>query len=442
MGQEPPLGGAPKSAAETLTKGPAVLIGRGHTEGCLADTEVRAFSDEALASVPLGGKRVLALIPDSTRTAPVGLMFRTLCDALLGRASRLDFLIALGTHPPMDEEKILRLIEMTADERAGTYASVGIFNHEWDNPEALRVIGTLPADEMDRLTEGRYARDVPVELNARLLDYDHLLIVGPTFPHEVVGFSGGHKYLFPGVAGPEIIHFFHWLGALETNWRINGVKDTVTRRVIDRAVELVEVPVTNFDLVVTRQGLKGLFIGEAVEAFNAAADLSAQLHIRYVDRPFERVLGIAPEMYDDLWTAGKVMYKLEPVVADGGELVIYAPHITEVSYTHGHILDRIGYHCLDYFLEQMDRFADVPGGVMAHSTHVKGLGTYAGGIEEPRIRVTLATGIPKERCDQINLGYLDPRQIRLADWLGRQDKGLLVVDHAGETLYRLKSEKE
>ncbi|KPK44185.1 MAG: hypothetical protein AMK72_12355 [Planctomycetes bacterium SM23_25] len=427
-----------------------MIIGRGHTEGILSDTEVARFCKRAVAGLPAGrqaglplqGKRVLALIPDSTRTAPVGLMFRTLCDLLLGRVSRLDFLIALGTHMPMDEGKILRLIRMTADERAERYGSVGIFNHAWDDPGALKTIGTLSAAEMDRLTEGRYARDVPVELNAMLFDYDHLLIVGPTFPHEVAGFSGGHKYLFPGVAGPEIIHFFHWLGALVTNWKINGVKDTVVRRVIDRAVELVDLPITNFDMVVTRRGLKGLFIGDAKEAFSAAADLSAQVHVRYVDRPFRRVLGIAPEMYDDLWTAGKVMYKLEPVIEDGGELVIFAPHITEVSYTHGHILDKIGYHCLDYFREQMEKFQGVPGGVMAHSTHVKGLGTYCDGVEQPRIRVTLATGIPRERCEAICLGYMDPRDIRAAEWIGREKQGILLVDHAGETLYRLKSEKE
>jgi len=419
-----------------------VIVGCGHKEGRLADTEVRRLMKEGLADVPLDGRNVLALIPDSTRTAPVGLMFRTLVDLLRGRVARLDFLIALGTHPPMPEPKILAMLEMDAEERAAAYGDIGIYNHEWDNPDALATIGTLTANEVGHLTEGLCARDVPVQLNRRLFDYDHLLIVGPTFPHEVVGFSGGHKYLFPGVAGPEIIHFFHWLGALVTNWKINGVKDTVTRRVVDRAVEELDLPITNIDMVVTRRGLKGLYIGDAKEAFNAAADLSAQVHIRYVDQPFKRVLGIAPKMYDDLWTAGKVMYKLESIVEDGGELVIYAPHITEVSYTHGHVLDRIGYHCLDYFRAQMDKFADVPGGILAHSTHVKGLGTYSDGVERPRIRVVLATGIPRQRCDRIGLGYLDPNAVRLADWLGREKQGILVVDHAGETLYRLASQRE
>ena len=419
-----------------------MIVGHGHRQGILADTDVWRLSEEALAGVRLEGKKVLALIPDSTRTAPVALMFRTLCGLLATRVAKLDFLIALGTHQPMPEAKVLAMLDMDASDRAEEFGHVRIFNHAWDNPDALTTVATLSADEMDRLTEGRYARDVPVAINRRLFDYDHILIVGPTFPHEVVGFSGGHKYLFPGVAGPEIIHFFHWLGALVTNWKINGVKDTVVRRVIDRAVEEIDLPITNFDMVVTREGLKGLFIGDPVEAYSAAADLSAQVHIRTVDRPFKRVLGIAPEMYDDLWVAGKVMYKLEPIVENGGELIIYAPHITEVSYTHGRILDRIGYHCLDYFRKQMDRFADVPGGIMAHSTHVTGLGTYSGGVETPRIRVTLATSIPRKRCDRINLGYLDPREVHLAEWLNREDEGTLVVDHAGETLYRLKNDQK
>jgi len=327
---------------------------------------------------------------------------------------------------------------MTPEEREKKYGKIRVFNHAWDDPKALTTLGTLSAAEMEKITGGRYARDVPVEINKRLLEYDHLFIVGPTFPHEVVGFSGGHKYLFPGVAGAEIINFFHWLGALVTNWEINGVKDTVVRRVVDRAVEFVKIPITNFDMVVTREGLKGLFIGDAKEAFSAAADLSAQVHIKYVDRRYKRVLGIAPTMYDDIWTAGKVMYKLEPIVADGGELIIYAPHIDEVSYTHGKAIDGIGYHCLDYFREQMDKFSDIPGGVMAHSTHVRGLGTYCNGVEKPRITVTLATGISEERCRKICLGYMDPKSIRVAEWIGREKEGILLVDHAGEVLHRVK----
>ncbi len=184
-------------------------------------------------------------------------------------------------------------------------------------------------------------------------------------------------------------------------------------------------------------GVHGFFYGSPQEAWSAAADLAAKTHIKYVGRTYRNVLGIAPKMYDDIWTAGKVMYKLEPVLADGADLVIYAPHITEVSYTHGKMLDRIGYHTRDYFLKQMDKFQGVPGGIMAHSTHVKGIGTFENGIERPRCNVILATKIPQDRCNRINLGYLDPATIDVAEWEGREDEGILVVHDAGETLYRL-----
>jgi nickel-dependent lactate racemase len=153
------------------------------------------------------------------------------------------------------------------------------------------------------------------------------------------------------------------------------------------------------------------------------------------------VLSMAATMYDDLWTAAKAMYKLEPAIEDGGEVIIYAPHINEISYTHGKLLDKIGYHTRDYFLTQMDKFKDIPGGVMAHSTHVKGIGTCENGVEKPRIKVTLATSIPKERVDKINLGYMDPSKIDVAAWEGREDEGIVVIHKAGEMLYRLKGDK-
>jgi hypothetical protein len=152
------------------------------------------------------------------------------------------------------------------------------------------------------------------------------------------------------------------------------------------------------------------------------------------------VLSCAPEMYDEMWVGGKCAYKLEPVVADGGELIIYAPHITKISATHGALIERVGYHVRDYFLAQMERFADVPGGVLAHSTHVKGLGTYENGLERPRTTVTLATGIPEALCRKINLGYRDPASVDPEHWRNREGEGYLLVPKAGETLYRLRDD--
>ncbi|NQT86453.1 DUF2088 domain-containing protein [bacterium] len=415
-----------------------MVIGTGSVDGCLAEHDVRALAAQALDGMGLAGKRVLILIPDGTRTAPIPLMFRIFCDQLLPKAAKLDFLVALGTHQPMPDDKLNALVGITAEERAGAFADVGIFNHEWDNPDALTTIGTIPADEIETISNGLMREDVPVTVNRRIFDYDQLIICGPTFPHEVVGFSGGNKYLFPGIAGAEIINFFHWLGAVITNPQINGTKRTPVRDVVDRAAAMVAAPKACFSMVVFFHDLKGLYIGTPEEAYSAAADLSDKLHIVYKDRPFDKVLTIAQPIYDDIWTAGKCMYKLEPVIADGGELIIYAPHIDEISYTHGDVLDRIGYHVRDYFLKQPGKFDDEPRGVLAHSTHVKGIGTYENGIETPRVNVILATQIPEARCRQVNLGYRDPATVDIDAWRDREDEGVLLVPKAGEMLYRLK----
>jgi nickel-dependent lactate racemase len=418
-----------------------MVVGKGYEEGFISEAQVHQLMTQALSELDLRNKRVLVIIPDHTRTAPIPLFFRLFHEFLSEQVATLDYLAALGTHQPMSEEALNRLVGISAAERAEKYAQVRIFNHEWDKPGCFRTIGTITADEIAEITGDLIRREVPVALNGKIFDYDQLIICGPTFPHEVVGFSGGNKYFFPGIGGPEVINFTHWLGAVISSMEIIGTKHTPVRQVIDRAASFIDVPKLCLSLVVKDipDGLAGLFIGTPEEAYERAADLSAKLHIIYVDKPFKRVLSVMPEMYDDLWTAAKGMYKLEPAIADGGEVIIYAPHITEISYTHGRIIDQIGYHVRDYFLKQWERFKGYPWGVLAHSTHLRGIGTFENGVEEPRIQVTLATGIPEERCQRVNLGYLDPATVGMSEWEGREDEGILVVPKAGEMLYRLRS---
>jgi lactate racemase len=385
-------------------------------------------------------KRVLIIVPDGTRTAPIGLVFKALFQALGGVTSALDVLVALGTHQPMSESAICRRLEITEAERLATYHAVHFLNHTWDKPATLQHVGTLSADEIHSLSRGLFSLEVRVEINRLLFDYDQVIIVGPVFPHEVVGFSGGNKYLFPGVAGPEILNFFHWLGAVITTPRIIGHKLTPVRKVIDRAARFVSVPKLCVALVVEPDGtLAGLFTGTPEAAWDRAADLSATRHVECKDHPFDTILSCAPVMYDEIWTAGKCMYKLEPVLADGGELIIYAPHVSRVSATHGQVLHEIGYHCRDYFLNQWDRFKRYPWGVLAHSAHVHGLGTFENDIEVPRARVTLATQIPRDTCQGLNLGYRDPRSIDIAEFADRESDGILLVPKAGEILFRLQN---
>lgn len=407
----------------------------------LTATHLAMALETGLAPHTFDGKRVLAIIPDGTRTMPMPLLFRLLGEQIGVRAAQLDFLIALGTHRPMSPEAIDAHVGMNAAERAARFPNTQIFNHAWDRPETFFQPGVIPAGDVAQLTDGLLREDIPVALNKAILDYDHVLIVGPVFPHEVAGFSGGAKYLFPGIAAGAIINTTHWLGALSTSMYTIGVADTLVRRVLHRAAELVLQlrPITLVALTIQGFQPHGIYIGDLFEAWQAAARHSARLNIRWVERPFQRVLAAPATMYEDLWTASKAMYKSEPVVADGGEVVIYAPHLQTVSYSHGALLEQIGYHVRDYFLAHPERFAAIPGSIRAHSTHVKGVGTYdhATGVETPRIQVTLATGIPEEVCRRINLGYVDHRTIDPTAWAGREAEGLLYIPRAGEVLYRV-----
>lgn len=408
----------------------------------LSQEELASTVRSALAELELSGKRVLVIVPDGTRSAPIPEMFRRLHSELAGRVASLDFLIALGTHQPMSEEQINRLVNVSPEEWETTFEGVRIFNHEWWQEDTFVSLGIIPDNEVEEISEGALRQEVDVRINRKVVECDHLIVCGPVFPHEVVGFSGGNKYFFPGVSGPEIIDLSHWLGALITNYEIIGKRGvTPVRQLIDRAASMIPTPKSCFAMVVEPGGkeLVGLYTGAPEQAWEEAAEHSSQVHIKYVERPFERVLSVMPESYDDIWTAAKGMYKVEPVVTDGGEVVIYAPHITEFSRTHGKKLKEIGYHVRDYFTKQWEKFTGYPGTVLAHSTHLKGAGSYdlKSREESPRVQVTLATGISRERCEEHNLGYLDPNEVSLEDWLSEEYEDILVVPKAGEILYRL-----
>ncbi|MEM6282772.1 MAG: lactate racemase domain-containing protein [Chloroflexota bacterium] len=406
----------------------------------LAADDIRETLETGLAG-EYSGKRVLILIPDHTRTIPLPQLFRMLAD-VLHDAAKLDYMVALGTHPPLDEAALLKLVGLTADEKHDTYGHINIYNHAWDAPHTLTTIGTITQDEVKAIAGDLWHHtlggDVDIRINRHIYDYDHVLILGPTFPHEVVGYSGGAKYLFPGISGADMINVTHWLGALATVLGTIGIKDTPVREMIHRAAERVAVPVTLIGLVVEKDGLAGMFIGDHISAWHAAADLSSQRHVVWVDEPYQQVMSVCPPMYDELWTGAKAMYKTEPAVADGGEVIVYAPHLDVVSFVHGAGIYEAGYHIRDFYLKQWETYGHLPLGVLAHGTHLRGSGTYENGIEYPRINVTLASQISADDCARLNLGYMNPDEISMDEWADRENEGVLLVKKAGEMLYRVR----
>ncbi len=449
----------------TSPEAPAVPVAHiGGAGVVLGDDQVRAFVLAQLEAVALDGRSVCVLVPDATRTCPLPLLVSAIHDALRGRVSKLTVLVALGTHAAMDQAALAELLGYRPGALAEHYPGMAVRNHEWWDHGTFAAVGTIPAERIAELSEGMLRQSLDVRINRAVLDHDVTLIVGPVFPHEVVGFSGGNKYLFPGIGGREVIDVSHWLGALITSAEIIGVRGvTPVRALIDDAAALV--PGERLALcVVTRSGtqfvgedwnmeeqqpdphaathghqvaLHAATFGEPRAAWAAAAEISAQTHVRYLERPVRRVLSLVPSRYDDIWTGAKGFYKVEPVVADGGQVVLHAPHIRQISAMHPQIA-AIGYHCRDYFVKQWDRFRDVPWGDLAHSTHLRGAGTYdqSTGREHDRVTVTLATAIPEAEVRAVNLDYLDPASVDPEGWA--RDPDTMVVPNAGEDLYRLR----
>lgn len=419
-----------------LAAGAALVGGPGTT---LSEDEVRGFVRAQLDAADLDGKSVCLVIPDGTRSSPLPLLLDAVCSALTGRVTRLTAVVALGTHVAMSEAALAHHLGYEERGLAATYPGLTVLNHEWWKPETFVELGEISAGRVEELSGGLLAVAAKVSLNRVVVEHDVALVVGPVFPHEVVGFSGGNKYFFPGIAGQEIIDLTHWVGALITSAEIIGtLAVTPVRALIDEAAAMI--PAQKLALcVVAKSGsydLHAASFGDSRAAWAAAAQVAAQTHVRYLDAPVRRVVSLIPEKYEDIWTAAKGFYKLEPVVADGGEVILYAPHVREISFVHQEIYE-IGYHCRDYFVGQWDRFAGVHWGVLAHSTHLRGAGTWnpVDG-EHCRVDVTLCTGIDEARVRKANLGYLDPAGFDLAGY--EADPDTMVVPNAGETLFRLR----
>jgi nickel-dependent lactate racemase len=248
----------------------------------LSEGQILKTLHEALAG-QFRNQRVLALIPDHTRSLPLPFLFHAIIE-VLHDVKQLDFMVALGTHPPLSEERINKLVGITPEERRTTFKHIGLSNHAWNTPSALASLGAVEQDELKRIAGDYWHSSLPgkvdIRINRAAFEHDHILVLAPTFPHEVTGFSGGTKYLFPDVSGAEMINATHWLGALAGVVRIIGVKNMPVRAMIHAAAARLKTPITLIALMVEGHDLSGLLTGDPISAWSAAADLSAQRHLR------------------------------------------------------------------------------------------------------------------------------------------------------------------
>jgi len=416
------------------------FIGQGSPESDLSPAQLREILEQALLRIAPGA-RVLAIIPDKTRDDNTDIIFPFAAEILSARqVDQFDALVAQGTHGPMTDEEKRSKIGFGND---GPPAFGQVFDHKWNEPEELTTIGELSAQEVVRLTNGLLNDPVKVNLNRRLAPdiYDIILIFSATVPHEVAGFAGGAKYLFPGVAGPDLTHATHWLGALASIENVIGRVETPTRHMIEAAADFVSAQIITLNSVVTRDDenrlhTHALFTGDFRSAFRAAAEVSKQVHIKYTGRKYKRVVALLDDHYDELWVGGKASYKLGGIIEEGGELIIYAPQLRSISETHGRLIEKYGYAPLDRVREMVALSSELQNNlaVAAHLAHV----SYAGqrdaeGRVVPRYRITMASALDEETCRRVNLGFMDYRQFRRENY--ENDPDTLVVERAGRDLY-------
>ncbi len=388
---------------------------------------------------------MLAIIPDKTRDDNTDLLFPFAAEILAARnIAQFDALVAQGTHVPMTEDE--KRSKIGAAEGKSAPGLGNIYDHKWNVPEELVTIGELTAAQVAELTGGLLKNAVKVNLN-RLLGpgiYDAILIFSATVPHEVAGFAGGAKYLFPGVAGPDLTHATHWLGALASIENVIGRVETPSRHMIEAAADFVQGQIITLNSVVTRDDdnrlrTHALFAGDFRQGFRRAAEVSQRVHIKYTGRKYKRVVALLDEHYDELWVGGKASYKLGGIIEEGGELIIYAPQLRSISETHGRLIEKYGYAPLDRVREMVALSAELQNNlaIAAHLAHV----SYAGRRDEtgrviPRYRITMASALDEETCRRVHLGFMDHRQFHREDYEG--DRDTLVVERAGRDLYLVK----
>ena len=418
------------------------VIGKGSPKSDLTLAEMRLIVAEALAQIE-PNSRVLAIIADKTRDDNTHLLFPIAAQILAEcGAEKFDALVAQGTHSPMSETEKL---EKIGAKNFSDIPNLGhIFDHQWSNLAELTTIGELSREKVREVTKGLFDRPIPLTVNRLLTpgNYDTVLIFGGTVPHEVAGFAGGAKYFFPGVAGAELTHATHWLAALATIENIIGRIETPTRHLIEAAADFISAKVISFTSVLTRNNenqlqTHALFAGDFRIALRKAAEVSRQIHIKYTGRKYQRVVALLDEHYDDLWVGGKASYRLGGVIGENGELIIYAPHLTCISETHGESIEKFGgYAPLEKVKELVAQSGELQANlcVAAHLTHV----VYAGRRNEngeivPRYKITLASQIDAETCRRVQLGFMDYQDFRREDY--ENDSNTLIVEHAGRDLY-------
>jgi len=347
-------------------------------------------------------KKVIVLPPDFTRFhSRAGELTRYVFDYYQDKLT--DILPALGTHKPMTSHDIKKMFPGVPDH---------LFRvHDWRN--GFTTLGTVSAKFIRSISEKRVDYDWPAQVSTLLVkgDYDLLLSIGQVVPHEVAGMANYNKNIFVGTGGAEGINKSHFLGAAYGMERIMGRIDNPVRQVLNYASEnfAKHLPIIYVLTVVGKNEkdnlvVRGLFIGDDIECFKLASELSLKVNFEMLDEPLQKVVVyLDPAEFKSTWLGNKSIYRTRMAIADGGELIVLAPGLKEFGEDNqmDRLIRKYGYVGTPRILELVKQNKDLQQnlGAAAHLIH---------GSSESRFSITYCLGnLNREEIEQVGFKYAD-----------------------------------
>lgn len=346
-------------------------------------------------------KKVLAIPPDMTRLYSRAGELTEMAWQYYGQAMT-DILPALGTHYPMTEAEIKRMFGDTP---------VELFReHDWRND--VITLGEVSSDFVRKISKGKVDYSWPAQVNKLLVEgeFDLILSLGQVVPHEVVGMANYNKNIFVGTGGSEGINKSHFLGAICDMEKIMGRTDTPVRQILNYGSDhfAKDLPIVYVQTVVEavngQQITRGLFIGDDVECFNLAAQLSLDVNFQMLAEPLKKVVVyLEPEEFKSTWLGNKSIYRTRMAMADDGELIVLAPGLSQFGEDKeiDRLIRKYGYAGTDKVLQFVKENDDIKKNLSAaaHLIH---------GSSDGRFKITYCPGkMTKEEIESVNFEYAD-----------------------------------
>ncbi len=351
-------------------------------------------------------KKVLVIPPDFTRYHSRAGELTSIAWEYYGN-SLTDVLPALGTHVPMTQAEIKEMF--------GPVPLELFREHNWRT--GLVTLGEVLAEFVRQVSEGRVDYSWPAQVNRVLVEggFDLILSIGQVVPHEVSGMANYNKNIFVGTGGADGINKSHFLGAAYGMERIMGRADNPVRQVLNYASDRFakDMPIVYVLTVVSiaEDGTlktRGLFIGDDIECFNLAAELSLKVNFQMLDKPLKKVVVyLDPAEYKSTWLGNKSIYRTRMAMADGGELIVLAPGLSQFGEDPqiDRLIRKYGYVGTTRILESVKNNDDLRQNLSAaaHLIH---------GSSENRFTITYCPGkVTRQEVESVNFRYDDLTQM-------------------------------